>query len=165
MNDAQKIAALEAQLAEGIEAIKSREAQKDSALTHVRTEAKAALSEAQARSTKLEKRLKELEDMKLPELDDNRELDMSNPEDVKLLKILKHFGGAEILKVVQETEELQKKLSNLKQQIQSREKELKRMKDMAAEAKATVNTDVVPLEKLYVFEFQISFFFRSKCCT
>eukprot|EP00941_MAST-03F_sp_MAST-3F-sp1_P005211 g5211.t1 len=148
MDQAQKISALEAQLKQGEQKLRAIDAQKKQALEHVRNEATSALTDAQARSAQLEQRLKDLNDMKLPDLNSTQKLDSNDPDDIKLLQILKHFGGDEILKVVQETEELQKKLENLKKQIATRESELKRMKDMANEAKAAVDNDIVPLEKL-----------------
>jgi len=121
------------------------------ALSQVSTRAEKALVEARMKRQAFEQKLTDLAQFEDgssgPKLDENG-IDTQNPEDLKLLAILKHFGGDEILKVVKETNELQEQYEDLKSKIKERETELKRMKRQAQEAKKSVENDIVPLEKL-----------------
>ena len=124
---------------------------RDQALNQVSNRAQKALSEAKMKREVFEKKLTDLASFEGgagPRLDEQNGIDTQNPEDLKLLAILKHFGGKEILKVVRETNELQEQYEDLKSKIKDRESELKRMKQQAQEAKKSVEHDIVPLEKL-----------------
>lgn len=126
---------------------------RDMALKQVNSRASKALTEAKLKRQAFEQKLSDLAQFEDgsnssgPKLDENG-IDSQNPEDLKLLAILKHFGGDEILKVVKETNELQEQYEDLKGKIKEREVELKRMKQQAQEAKKSVENDIVPLEKL-----------------
>ena len=125
-------------------------AKRELVLQQVRTQAESALKVAQLKKKTYEDNLDEfarLESNNPTQLNKGG-IDIDNPEDKKLLTILKHFGGTEILKVVKETDALQTEFEALKVQIKSREAELKRMKKNAKEAKDAVENDIIPLEKL-----------------
>lgn len=120
-------------------------------LDQVKKQAELALEKVQRNKQKYQDQLDEYDQLQQdnPTAQLNQGgIDIDNPEDKKLLTILKHFGGTEILKVVKETDALQTEFEELKIQIKSREAELKRMKKNAKEAKDAVENDIIPLEKL-----------------
>jgi len=129
--------------------LRAMDASRTMAVDQVTSRAGKALQEAVLKRQLYEKKLADMQ--KLDGGDSSRlsgSIDSKDPEDMKLLEILKHFGGDEILKVVQETNALQSQFESLKSKIKDKELELKQMKKQAHEAKKAVENDIIPLEKL-----------------
>eukprot|EP00939_MAST-03C_sp_MAST-3C-sp1_P004724 g4724.t1 len=135
--------------------LRAMDASRRLAVEKVTSRANKALQEAVVKRQAYEAKLADLKKMEgggivayESKLGGAEGIDSRDPEDLKLLAILKHFGGDEILKVVEETNDLQVKFEALKSKIKAKETELKLMKKQAHDAKRAVENDIIPLEKL-----------------
>mgnify|MGYP000636578196 CR=1 FL=1 len=100
------------------------------------------LHQAKSRNAQLEEQLDSIKQAYL------RSSDLQSLKEPELIEIMTKFGGQDVALLHEDIKSLQQEVHSVEKQVVSKQQELIRAEQIAEETRKTVETDLVPLERL-----------------